>query len=143
MGGHSGNGDDNFFSAFRALPDAEWDYAAPVVFEVDTLRDSISRGGTVIVSLRHTHGYEYSNLWLELSTPINDSTVRRDTLNIRLADTYGRWLGKGMGPSLEVCDTLPHAVDLRRKQNISVRHIMRVDTLEGIEQIGIVFLPKD
>lgn len=141
--GHRGNGDDNFFSAFHAFPDTRWDYADTLHFTVDTLRDSISRGGHFMVCVRHTHGYDYANLWLELSTPLTDSTRCIDTLNVRLADDYGRWLGKGMGSSLMVTDTLPRTYDLHRHSDITLRHIMRVDTVEAIEQVGIVFIPND
>ncbi|MDE6120901.1 MAG: gliding motility lipoprotein GldH [Muribaculaceae bacterium] len=141
--GKRGNGDDNYFSAFQTVDPAGWDYADHVQFRVDTLRDSVSRKGTMVVSLRHTHGYEYSNIWLELSTPVNDSIRLRDTLNIRLADSYGHWLGKGIGPSLTVSDTVATPYDLSCGQTLTLRHIMRTDTLAGIEQVGIVFLPND
>lgn len=143
VGGHRGNGDDNFYSAFRTFTDSRWDYADTLHFTVDTLRDSISRGGRILVSVRHTHGYDYSNLWLELSTPFTDSTRRNDTINLRLADDFGRWLGGGMGTSLLITDTLRERYDLRQGSDITLRHIMRVDTLDAIEQVGIVFIPND
>ena len=141
--GHRGNGDDNYFSAFHTFRDTNWDYADTLHFRVDTIRDSISHSGRFLVSVRHTHGYGYSNLWLELSTPLTDSTRRADTLNLRLADDYGRWLGSGMGTSMMVIDTLPGRYDLRRGSDITLRHIMRTDTLDAIEQVGVVFIPND
>ncbi len=141
--GSRGNGDDNYFSAFTAFPKAEWEYAVPSQFRVDTLRDSISRGGTLILSLRHTAGYEYSNIWLELSYPLTDSTSAADTFNIVLADDFGHWLGRGIGPSVQITDTLSTDFTVRRGETVTLRHIMRMDTLRNIEQVGIVFLPKD
>lgn len=141
--GSRGNGDDNYFSAFTAFPRGEWEYASPSKFRVDTLRDSISRGGTLLLSMRHTSGYEYGNIWLELSYPVNDSTVRADTFNIVLADDYGHWLGRGLGPSVQVTDTLSRNFTIRKGETITLRHIMRTDTLSDIEQVGIVFLPDN
>lgn len=141
--GSRGNGDDNYFSAFTAFPKGEWEYAVPSQFRVDTLRDSISRGGTLILSLRHTAGYEYSNIWLELSYPLTDSTTAADTFNIVLADNFGHWLGRGIGPSVQITDTLSTDFTVRRGETVTLRHIMRMDTLRNIEQVGIVFLPKD
>lgn len=43
--GHYGNGDDNYFSAFASMPDTRWNYASPLTFAVDTLRDSVARRG--------------------------------------------------------------------------------------------------
>lgn len=140
--GSRGNGDDNYFSAFETFPGQVWEYARPAEFRVDTLRDSVARGGTLLLSLRHTNGYEYSNLWLELSYPVNDSIVRADTFNIILADDFGHWRGHGIGPSLQVTDTLSRDFTLRRGMPMTLRHIMRTDSLANIEQAGLVFLPE-
>ncbi len=139
--GHHGNGDDNYFSAFATLPHARWAYSDAKTFEVDTLADSISQPGDVVLTVRHTSGYSYSNIWVELSMDVADTAARRDTFNIRLADIYGRWLGKGMGTSLQKNDTLLRNVAIRRHQPIRLRHIMRTDTLSDIEQVGISFFP--
>lgn len=141
--GSRGNGDDNYFSSFHTFSDQKWIYTHPLEFTVDTLRDSVASDGVLLLSLRHTSGYEYRNLWLELAYPLNDSTLCRDTLNIELADDEGRWLGHGTGPSRQLADTVSHAFTLRRGQTLTLRHIMRMDTLPNIEQIGIVFFPKD
>lgn len=141
--GHYGNGDDNYFSAFASMPDTRWNYASPLTFAVDTLRDSVARRGDMLLTVRHTHGYEYRNLWLEIDYDVTDSLSRPDTVNVILADVYGHWRGHGSGPSLQVVDTLSQGVALRRGQQIRVRHIMRLDTLGGIEQVGITFLPRE
>lgn len=141
--GSRGNGDDNYFSSFHTFSDQKWIYTHPLEFTVDTLRDSVASDGVLLLSLRHTSGYEYRNLWLELAYPLNDSILCRDTLNIELADDEGRWLGHGTGPSRQLADTVSHAFTLRRGETLTLRHIMRMDTLPNIEQIGIVFFPKD
>ncbi len=141
--GSRGNGVDNYFSAFETFPTQEWDYGAPAHFHVDTLRDSIARGGALMLSLRHTAGYAYSNIWLELGYPDSDSTLRTDTFCIVLADNFGRWRGHGTGPSVQLTDTLIKDFTLRRGSEITLRHIMRTDTLSDIEQAGIIYLPND
>lgn len=141
--GSRGNGDDNYFSAFTTFAAAEWDYARPAVFRVDTLRDSVSRGGTLLLSLRYTAAYEYSNIWLELAYTTADSATVADTINLRLADDYGHWLGHGSGPTLQITDTISTDFRICKGETITLRHIMRTDTLMNIEQVGIVFLPKD
>lgn len=141
--GSRGNGDDNYFSAFKTFDNQLWSYAEPVEFVVDTLRDTLSRRGTLLLSLRHTHGYGYGNIWLELSYPLNDSVEQADTFNVVLADSYGRWLGHGSGPSMLVTDTLSRNFELHRGMKLRLRHIMRTDTLANIEQVGIVYLPVD
>ena len=57
----------------------------------------------------------------------------------RLADVYGRWHGQGFGASYQFSRPFNTGVTLVRGDSVTVRHIMRVDTLRGIEQIGIKF----
>lgn len=140
--GLRGNGDDNYFSTFKTFENEEWSYYRPVELTVDTLRDSVAAGGSLLLSLRHTDGYEYSNLWLELSY-LRDDTIIADTFNIVLADDYGRWLGHGIGPSMQVSDTLYRNFTISRGMELHLRHIMRPDTIKEIEQIGIVYLPAE
>lgn len=140
VAGYHGNGDDNYYSAFRTIDNARWDYTSPAAFSVDTLRDSICPSGLMLLSIRHTNGYEYRNLWLEVKYD-SDSTARIDTLNIILADRLGRWRGHGSGPSIALTDTLG-IMPLHKGQQIRVRHIMRTDCLDGIEQVGISYLPE-
>lgn len=140
--GYYGNGDDNYFSSFASMPGTRWDYASPLTFAVDTLRDSVAPSGDMLLTVRHTHGYEYRNLWLEINYDLADSLSRPDTLNVILADMYGHWRGSGTGPSLQVVDTIATGIPLHLGQRIQVRHIMRLDTIEGIEQVGITFLPR-
>lgn len=136
-----GDGDDNRFSAFADIPDEEWLYDAPLEFVPENLMDSISPDGTLLVSVRHSRQYPYRNLWLEISYADTDSTRHADTLNVELADASGKHLGRGMGLSVELLDTVaPHYV-LERGRALRVRHIMRVDTLTGIERIGVVYVP--
>lgn len=135
-----GNGDDNYFSAFGTIDGAGWRYSEPVPAVVDTLRDSCA-AGALVLSLRHTAGYRYSNIWLELSKARHDSVVMRDTFDIVLCDDYGNWYGTGMGTSLQVTDTLSRNFTLCRGDTLMLRHIMRLDTLEGVERVGLIFIP--
>lgn len=132
--------DSNSYSAFRTFADSRWVYGDTVRFVPDEIADSVVTGELVLM-LRHSRGYRYSNIWLEVSTRVNDSTVVCDTVNIPLADDFGRWYGKGLGTDFMVGDTLDRNFRLVRGQMTGVRHIMRTDTLEAIEQLGLVFNP--
>lgn len=96
--------------------------------------------GRLAVTVRHSADYAYSNIWLEVSYPPCDSLIP-DTLNIRLADSYGNWFGKGLGLSFQLCDSTARHISLKAPATVNVRHIMRVDRLEDIEQVGVVIIP--
>lgn len=127
----------NDFSDFKNLPPTGWRYANPLTFNPEH-GDSIITG-TVSLTLRHTDAYMYSNLWLEVTCKDADAIEHCDTLNLKLADRYGRWLGTGNATDFQVTDTI--YTNLRHKSGspIRVRHIMRVDTLTGIDIVGVTF----
>lgn len=101
--------------------------------------DSIVHGALAL-AVRHTDAYEFSNIWVEVSYLGVDS-LQRDTFNIRLADNFGRWLGTGIGVGFQKVDTLSRNFTFNTRIPVSVRHIMRADTLPDIEQIGLIFIP--
>lgn len=127
----------NDFSDFRNLPPSGWQYANVLTFNPEH-GDSIAVG-SVCVSLRHTDAYMFSNVWLEIEFVDADKTVHRDTVNFKLADIYGRWLGIGNATDFQVTDTVCKSLRHRSGSPVRVRHIMRVDTLTGIDIVGVTF----
>lgn len=127
------------YSCWTELPARGWAYGDTVsLLPVDT---ALSDNDTLVrrplrLGLSHSNAYPYSNLWLEV-TYHGESSSYRDTLNVALADVYGRWLGSGFGANYQHEIVLnPHAdIDLTRP--VTVRHIMRVDTLRGLDRIGV------
>lgn len=121
---------------FFTIDDASWEYGDTLVYNAE--RDTIlGTTDALMIAVRHTNEYPYANLWLEVSYTAAADTVVADTFNITLADDYGKWYGSGTGPVIMSVDTLrlrhTPAVDAR----YGVRHIMRVDRLGDIEQIGL------
>ena len=124
---------------FVAVDTAGWNYGDTLRFDLGTAEDSVIDGRLALV-VRHTAGYAYSNLWLEVSYPAADS-LSPDTFNVRLSNSFGDWYGKGLGLSYQLTDTVGRRLKLSTPATLSVRHIMRVDRLEDIEQIGVLILP--
>ncbi len=135
---------DNDYSAFSAIDSEGWDYGRTYVYR-PAIADSVA-DGTLRVAVRHTNDYPYRNLWLEVAYQVQapDSTVsfRTDTVNMQLADVYGNWLGSGLGTSFQKADTVSTDFRLIPGAPVRVHHIMRVDRLEGLEQVGIIFERK-
>lgn len=130
-------------AAYTMIPREGWLYGDTLKFAgiaPDTA--TILTGGSLTVALRHENTYPYRNIWLEVNYISADDKRHSDTIEVELCDVYGRWFGKGVGSlfqaSAEVCDD----VALRPGSSVGVRHIMRVDTLRGIERVGIHYLPR-
>lgn len=130
----------NTYSEFLNLSENGWAYNDTICF-IPSITDSIAIGD-LSVALRHNNNYHYSNLWLEISYPTNDSIVKCDTINIILADIYGKWHGKGLGTSYQIEKDISENFRIKKGDSFTIRHIMRVDTLNDIEQIGLFFIPN-
>lgn len=128
----------NDYSRFENLPTQGWVYGDDVVFVTDSVAPPTTQALGVV--LRHNNEYPYSNLWLEITYRDNGAT-RRDTVDIELADRYGRWHGSGFGTLYQIERSVNDKIMLRGNDSIAVRHIMRVDTLRGLEQVGITLIP--
>lgn len=123
------------FSSFTRVPERGWAYGDTISI-VATDLDSLQTG-RIFVGLHHDNNFLYSNLWLEVSYRDAYGRAHTDTVNIPMADNYGRWLGHGLGTGYQCEIALPDTVTISDSCRISVRHIMRVDTIRGIDQIGI------
>ncbi len=127
------------YSEFRSTPSGVWTSADTLTFNVDTLR----RGGryalTLCLRAPASQPFPYHHLWLEarLGNLVAD-TARRDTLHLALVAPNGRSLGRGIAVHqyeipFDTLQLLPGA-----SGRISLRHIMRRDSLPGISEVGVV-----
>lgn len=128
----------NDYAEYVNIPDEGWKYGDTLWF-TPVHPDSLCRG-RLVVGVRHERSFPYTTLWLE--TTVEDGGSRRtDTIGISLADSFGSWTGRGIGASFQDSDTLPGTFLHASGSRIAVRHIMRADTLSGVTQTGIFFVP--
>lgn len=133
------SGDD--YSEFRRLPENGWLYGDSVIF-TPQIEDSTAVG-KLIVAVRHNNSYAYRNLWLEVTRHDASGKQHIDTVNMQLCDRYGRWHGRGFGAEYQHADTLSGFTRVIKDSSIVVRHVMRVDKLADIEQIGVTFVATE
>lgn len=125
------------FSEQKELSKYGWDKNDAVVFEAN-MTDSLS-AYDVLITLRNDETYPNQNLWLFVDETAPNGTIQRDTVQCFLVDNQGHWIGSGVG-SL-------HYVSVYYKQQCrfsqqgtyrySIKHGMRYDQLQGLNDIGI------
>lgn len=125
----------NDFSDVKELDPWGWRYADVLTFN-PVHQDSIAVVDIALL-IRHNSTYPYSNLWLEIEYSRSDESVIRDSVNLVIADKYGRWKGRGNATDLQLLDTVARSIRHKSGSPIRVRHIMRVDTLTGVDMVGI------
>lgn len=89
--------------------------------------------------VRNTGDYDYQNLWFFVEFVKPDMTFSEDTVQLFLADDFGKWVGSGIGSiysaTYEYRDSI--RFDQTGKYLINIRHGMRTDSLQGITDIGV------
>lgn len=78
-----------------ALENHIWNVENHPKFQVE-ITDTVS-DMNLIVNIRHSAHYPFSNLWVFVNTTNPEGTQRTDTLECVLAAKNGQWLGSGLG----------------------------------------------
>lgn len=125
------------YNETRETENEVWAYESPLRFDVN-VEDTVNLHD-VVVNLRTSKTYEYSNLWLfvEFNYPTGHSYT--DTIECPLAYPDGRWVGSS-GPGY-----INTAVIIKKdlifpvsgEYNINIRHGMRDDSLNEIKTVGL------
>ncbi len=130
------NKQDVFFE-YHSIPKFIWnqDFVTNINYEID---DTI-QGYNSYIHIRHNDEYPYQNLWLVLEEKLDSVIVSKDTLQIVLADKYGKWLGSGVGAIREI--SIPYKQDFLFAKSgnyeLFITHMMKTDNLEGIQDVGL------
>ena len=134
---------NNNGSDYTDLPTNGWAYGDTLCFKINTV-DSVVPG-TLSVAVDHSDSYLYNNLWLEVSYIADNINGRkeefRDTLQIILTDSAGNWKGTGAASNFQT--EVPFGKrNFYSEYPVRIRHIMRTDTLKGMNRVGVFFNDK-
>lgn len=124
------------FEGFETADKNGWNYKEPVEFSVELMTKKELNMSVVI---RNTTDFNFSNLWLFVTTLSPSGVVSKDTISCVLADDYGYWLGKGFS-GLYLSEHLVKNQKLFEKGEwlFSIEQGMREDTIQGIQEVGLV-----
>lgn len=77
------------------IPGSVWNKENIIHFKV-SISDTVSPHN-IYINIRNGSQYQYSNIFLFISTHAPNGVSVRDTFEITLADAKGKWLGRGIG----------------------------------------------
>ena len=126
-----------YYEKNKEINDGLWNNKDVIRFEVP-ITDT-TNPYNFIINIRSKTTYPYCNLFLFMNTVYPDRKASRDTMEILLANSKGKWLGDGSG------DIRLNRVMLKRKMvfpktglySFEFQQSMRVDVLDGIIDFGI------
>jgi len=125
---------------FVHLPTAGWQQTLPLTFYPEY--DDSTLTYQLDLAVRHNNSYSYSNLSLVVDIITADSIVKRQPVNLPLADDYGNWSGGGFGTLYQYRYTISRAVSPAKAHSVVVWQTMRdCDTLHGLLDVGLIVKP--
>lgn len=128
---------NTLFERNEEIKNHQWDLNSPALFEV-TVNDT-TKQYNIYVNIRNTDKYQYSNMYLFLTSQYPDGRYEKDTLEVILADDMGYWKGSGLGDLFY--NQFLFAKDIRfplsGTYKFTLQHGMRTNPLPGIADIGI------
>ena len=89
--------------------------------------------------IRNDARYDYSNLFLFINTTAPGGEGIRDTVEIRMSDEKGNWIGKGIGSKYTL--EIPFKTHVQFPQSgsyiLEIEQGMRAEYLQHITDVGI------
>jgi len=128
---------DVIYDKQKEISNAEWKIDDVKKFNVN-IEDTIEYVDFYII-IRNTIDYQYSNLFLFLTTMTPNNEISHDTLQFLLANIDGKWLGDGSGNFRENVFLFQHGIKFSQKGTYSFEftQAMRDSCLTGVSDIGI------
>jgi len=127
---------------FATIIDRTWDFNNPASFVLNIAQPGVYK---MQVQVRYTQEYSYSNVWVALNEKSPDGKTASMRLNIPLFDLsgnpYGTFAGKFYDRSYPDAGLESKELTLNfpssGKYEFSLQHNMRIDKLDGIDELGI------
>lgn len=83
------------YDQFQNTGDNQWSWDEKKVFEVEM--EQPDEYYNIYLNVRHTKEYPKSNLYIFLTIDGPNEAQSRDTIDISIADSKGKWRGSGFG----------------------------------------------
>lgn len=90
--------------------------------------------------LRINNEYDYQNIWILMHTDKPDGSTATDTVNLRLSDERGRWLGKKSGVvySYQAVFGSMHYFKPKGTYKIRMEHAVMEPNLHGVLDLSLL-----
>ncbi|MDP4210581.1 MAG: gliding motility lipoprotein GldH [Bacteroidota bacterium] len=128
---------DSVYENTHSIESGAWSKKQAIGFDIP-VTDTIN-GHNIYITLRNTEEYPYSNLFIFVTTRSPKGAVKKDTIELTLADEKGKWYGRGLAGiwSYERIIKQNIRFPYSGKYHMEFVQAMRDDNLTGIKDIGI------
>lgn len=129
--------DNRVYEKNVAIDNQEWFYDDAKSFEVEVT--DTTQLYNLMVNIRHSNFYEWSNLWVVVETQSPDSTKMETKVNLPLAEATGKWYGNCSGDICTASVPIQESAKFPKTgiYTFTISQHMRVDPLPNIMDVGL------
>ncbi|MDP4187483.1 MAG: gliding motility lipoprotein GldH [Bacteroidota bacterium] len=119
------------------IPNSSWSRFYKAKFKV-SISDTLT-SNNLYINIRNSGKYSFNNLFIFIKTIAPSGESIKDTVEIKLADNHGKWLGKGLGDIKFLRVPYKKNVRFPRPGTYTFEFVqgMRTDNLKDITDIGL------
>lgn len=128
-----------YYSEYVDVDEGGWKICDSTCFDVQV--DDTTHLFDLLVEVRNSVDYPYSNLFLFINTTFPDGSLSCDTMELPLADPSGAWLGKHSGRYVDSRYRLrgqPVRFPLEGNYHFAITHGMRDEAVKDIAHVGFL-----
>lgn len=135
-------GSADFYSEDQSIDGREWDAGKKISFEID-VQDTLSFYD-FFIDFRHNDDYAYSDIYLFFDIDFPNGKSAHDTIHYIMQDFDGKWFGENSGSIVQnhVLIKPKTGFPISGKYKMHIRHAMRDEKLQGIEDVGLTITKK-
>lgn len=131
------------FDAYQSMEGGRWNKDAPVSFAFE-IKDTIATN-ELYIQIRNTEDYPFNNLFVITRLEYPNGFQEIDTLEYKMTDRFGNWLGKGYTDVKEnkLYYKESFVFPISGNYNIHIHQAMRrrdqvegIQFLEGVSDVG-------
>lgn len=125
-----------FYSKYKSVDANAWQSRDTLVFRLPKVEEA--QEYNVTVAMRAVQSFKYDNFALSVKLYEGKTLISTDTLLYNIYDKYGQHKGTGF-PYVEYEGNLQHRYVLspEKKYKVKVTHIMRLDPMDGVADVGL------
>ncbi len=119
------------------LPENRWEQKNNIILKTEIL-DTVNPHN-IYINVRNAGGYQFSNLYVFFTTQTPSGKTERDTVDLKLADPSGKWIGDGLGDIWDSRHAFKHNFLFPEKgiYTFTLEQAMRIDPLPQLMDVGI------
>ena len=131
----------NSYSEFHDVPAKGWHIKTPFTFTPQYGDSSCLFDVKLVV--RHTNKYRFQNLSMIVDVIDTAYNVKREKVDVDIADTYGNWVGSGFGTLYQREVVVFRGLKPEEAKSIAVwQRMPNCSFVDGLSEVGVIIVPE-